>query len=149
MLVVIASNNERKLASELGYEGYPIVVTGIGGVNVIKALKNVARNEEIVNIGYAGSNHLQVGERVVVGSSRLLHEVVEYDEEICKTVDFSKSDITCYTSTDFVTKTEIKEPCVFDMELAFICAMFDNVKSIKVVSDNLDLHAYNKCVDGE
>ena len=147
MVVVIASENERKLVSELGYDKFPVIVTGIGGINVIRGLKNIPRNEEIVNIGYCGSNHLQIGEKVTVGLSVLLHEVFKYEEEMCKTVDFPKSKVVCYTSTDFVTQTKIKKPCVFDMELAYICAMFDKVKAIKVVSDNLDLHAYEQCVD--
>ena len=148
MLVVIASDNERGLVKEFGYENHPIIVTGIGGVNVIKTLKNISPDEEIVNIGYAGSNHLPIGDRVLVGASSLLHESIDYKEELCKTVDYDKSNIICYTSTDFVTKTNIKEPCVFDMELAYICAMFNKVKSIKVVSDNLDIHAYEQCVGG-
>ncbi len=146
MLVVIASDNERKLVEEFGYSEYPIVVTGIGGVNVIRALKNISVDEEIVNIGYAGSNHLPIGEMVVVGMSALLHESIDYKEEISKTVDYPTKQTICYTSTDFVTKTNIKEPCVFDMELAYICAMFTKVKAIKVVSDNLDIHTYEECV---
>ena len=147
MIVAIASDNERKLVEELGYSKYPIIVTGIGGINVILALKNIPKDEEIVNIGYAGSNHLPIGEIVVVGISTLLHEVFQYEEEPNKTVDYPNSKIICYTSTDFVTKTTIKESCVFDMELAFICAMFDKVKAIKVVSDNLDLHTYEKRIE--
>lgn len=147
MIVAIASTNEKKLVKELGYGNLPIVVTGIGGVNVIRALKNISKDEEIINIGYAGSNHLPIGEKVVVGRAALLHELFQYEEEICKTVDFTNSKTICYTSTDFVVKTNIEEPCVFDMELAYICAMFDKVKAIKVVSDNLDLHTYNKCVE--
>ena len=145
MIVVIASDNERKLVEEMGFGGYPLVVTGIGGINVIRSLKTFPKDEEIVNIGYAGSNHLPLGEKVVVGRSALLHELFKYEEKIGETMDYPKSKTICYTSTDFVTKTNIEEPCVFDMELAYICAMFDKVKSIKVVSDNLDLHAYEKC----
>lgn len=147
MIVVIASENERKLVEELGYSNYPIVVTGIGGINVIKTLKNLPKNEQIINIGYAGSNHLPVGEKVVVGVSTLLHEIFSYEETPNKTIDYPNSKMVCYTSTDFVVKTQIKEPCVFDMELAFICSMFDKVKSIKVVSDNLDLHSYQQCIE--
>ena len=146
MIVVIASENERKLVEELGFSDCPVIVTGIGGINVIKALKDVARDEEIINIGYCGSNHLSIGEKVTIGQSVLLHEVFKYEEEMCKTLDYPKSQVICYTSTDFVTQTKIEEPCVFDMELAFICAMFDNVRAIKVVSDNLDLHTYTECV---
>lgn len=147
MIIVIASENERKLVSELGYAKCPVIVTGIGGMNVIRALKDIPKNEEIVNIGYCGSNHLPIGEKVLVGQSILLHELFQYEEEMCRTVDFPKSEIICYTSTDFVTRTMIEKPCVFDMELAYICAMFNNVKAIKVVSDNLDLHTYKQCID--
>lgn len=147
MIVVIASENERKLVEELGYDKYPVIVTGIGAINVIKSLKNISKDEEIVNIGYCGSNHLPIGEKVVVGISTLLHELFEYQEQPNKTIDYPNSKIVCYTSTDFVIKTNIKDPCVFDMELAFICSMFDKVKSIKVVSDNLDLHSYEQCIE--
>ena len=147
MIVVIASENERKLVEELGYDKYPVIVTGIGAINVIKSLKNISKDEQIVNIGYCGSNHLPIGEKVVVGISTLLHELFEYQEQPNKTIDYPNSKIVCYTSTDFVIKTNIKDPCVFDMELAFICSMFDKVKSIKVVSDNLDLHSYEQCIE--
>lgn len=145
MLVVVATESEKKLVKELGYDTYPIIVTGIGGINVIRALKDISKSEEILNIGYCGSNHFPVGEKVIVGVSTLLHEIFKYDEESSKTVDFPESKLFCYTSTDFVTKTNIEESCVFDMELAYICAMFDKVKAIKIVSDNLDLHAYKQC----
>ena len=56
---------------------------------------------------------------------------------------FDEDDVAiCYTSTDFVIKTNKKEKCVFDMELLFIRLMFPNVKSIKVVSDNLKYKDY-------
>ncbi|MBQ8451674.1 MAG: hypothetical protein IJ538_02735 [Clostridia bacterium] len=147
MIVVIASDNERKLVEELGFKNAKIIVTGMGGINVIQTLKNLPKNEEIVNIGYAGSNSIPVGTKVEVGISTLLHEFFQYDEEPIKTKSYPVSKTICYTSTDFVTKTNITEPCVFDMELAYICAMFNNVKSIKVVSDNLNLHAYEQCVE--
>ena len=77
----------------------------------------------------------------------MLHEIFHYEEQPIKTMDYPDSKTVCYTSTDFVVKTGIKEPCVFDMELAYICSMFDKVKSIKVVSDNLDLHTYEECIE--
>lgn len=147
MIVVIASDNERKLVEELGYANNKIIVTGIGAINVITALKDLPKEQEIVNIGYCGSNHLPIGQKVVVGVSTLLHEIFHYEEEPIKTIDYPASKVVCYTSTDFVVKTDIKEPCVFDMELAYICSLFDHVKSIKVVSDNLDLHTYETCIE--
>ena len=140
MLVVIATKNELPLVEKFGYGDKQILITGVGGVNIIKALKDIPKDTYIVNIGYAGSNSISVGEQIEVGYVSTYHEnvnFVEYQKYLTGNVD-------CYTSTDFVTHTNIKQPCVFDMELAFICAMFDNVKSIKVVSDNLSLEEYSK-----
>lgn len=145
MLIVIAEKEELKLVEELGYGKYPVIITGVGGVNVISALKNIPKDEYIVNIGYAGSNKLEIGKVVEVSRSYTYHPSVEFEEGWERCLN-PHCDIDCYTSTDFVTKTDIKKPCVFDMELAFITAMFENVKAIKVVSDNLNKKDYEKIV---
>ena len=50
----------------------------------------------------------------------------------------------CYSNTDFVTASPYND-CVFDMELAYICALgFTHVSAIKYVSDNLSLHTYRE-----
>ena len=148
MLVVIAEKEELKLVDELGYEDYPVLITGVGGVNVIRALKSFPRDTEILNIGYAGSNNLPVGTKVVVNSCSTYNEIANFYEKknIFTTIDFDKKFLRCpcYTATDFVTHTDKKESCVFDMELAFICALFDNVSAIKVVSDNLNKEEYKE-----
>lgn len=142
MLVVIASQNELPLIKEYGYEGQPILITGVGGYNVIDALKNIPRNEYIINIGYVGSNNLHIGEDVTIGDVKTYHENVDFKERLYKNLG---GNISCYTSTDFVTKTSIKEPCVFDMELAFIVALgFENIRSLKRVSDNLNVKEYEE-----
>ena len=143
MLVVIAEKEELKLVEELGYSDYPVLITGVGGMNVISALKDIPKDTYIVNIGYAGSNKLEVGTQVEVGWSYTYHPSVKFKERIYRKLN-GNSKIYCYTSTDFVTQTDIEEPCVFDMELAFITAMFKNVRSFKVVSDNLSIKEYRK-----
>ncbi len=143
MLVVIAEKEELKLVEELGYSDYPVLITGVGGMNVINALKDIPKDTYIVNIGYAGSNKLEVGTQVEVGWSYTYHPSVKFTERIYRKLN-GNSKIYCYTSTDFVTQTDIEEPCVFDMELAFITAMFKNVRSFKVVSDNLSIKEYRK-----
>jgi hypothetical protein len=66
---------------------------------------------------------------------------VEYDEPTYTLSGY----VPCYTSNDFVLQTNIKEPVVFDMELAYILALgFKNVESIKIVSDNLSLKEYEE-----
>jgi hypothetical protein len=143
MLIVIATKEELKLVEELGYSGYPVLITGVGAINVINALKDLPEDTYIVNIGYAGSNKLEVGTQVEVGWSYTYHPSVKFEEKHYRMLNGS-SRINCYTSTDFVTQTDIEEPCVFDMELAFITAMFNNVRAFKVVSDNLSLKEYEE-----
>jgi len=138
--IVVATGEEYKLAKKR-YKGHRIIKTGVGGINVIKKLKKADRGLKILNFGYAGSNCLPVGTEVRVGACRLYHPNVTYKEPIYKL----PGEVTCYTSNDFVLKTGIKEPCLFDMELAYILALgFKKVESIKIVSDNLSLKQYEE-----
>ena len=145
MLVVIAEKEELKLVEELGYSGYPVLITGVGGLNVVNALKRLSKDTEILNIGYCGSNNLEIGSKVMIRFVRTHHNVADFKEVPLSCItDGGIKRVDCYTSTDFVINTTIKEDCVFDMELAFIRAMFNNVRSIKVVSDNLNKEDYEK-----
>jgi hypothetical protein len=142
-MIVVATEAERKIA-ESRWKNESILVTGVGGITVYKALCDVDRSEQIINFGYCGSNLLPIGMEISVGDCRLYHPNVEYEEESFR-ID---GETTCLTSCDFVLKTEIEEPVVFDMELAFILAMgFRNVKSIKIVSDNLSLKQYEELTE--
>lgn len=152
MLIVIAEKEELKLVEELGYGNYPVFITGVGGMNVIRALKDLPRNTEILNIGYCGSNYFKIGEKLEIVAVGTNHEEANFAE--CKEQLFScfnKYDgrTYCYTSTDFVIETNKKESCVFDMELAFIRALFPNTRAIKVVSDNLSHKQYKNKTKGE
>lgn len=135
-LIVTAMIEENKLA-----DGRASIVTGEGALNVIKSMEGVSRDTPILNVGYAGSNSIPIGTRVRVGEVRLYHPRAEYEEpEYCL-----DGDTACYTSSDFVTETEITEPCVFDMELAYILAMgFTDVVAEKVVSDNLSIGQFHE-----
>jgi len=140
MIVVVATKEEERLARER-FNGNLIIRTGVGGLNVIRTLKHIPKWQKILNFGYAGSNNIPVGTEVKVGKCKLYHPNVKYRERAF----YLNGDVTCFTSTDFVTKTEIKKPCLYDMELAFICAMgFKEVESIKIVSDNLSLEQYEE-----
>lgn len=145
MLVVIAEQNELKLVKELGYENYPVIITGVGGMNIIEALRDIPKDTEILNIGHVGSNVLPIGTIVEIVKVATNHEIAHFNEpfKFLHNIRNEYEETCCYTSTDFVTHTDKKEPCVFDMELAFICSMFNNVGSIKVVSDNLNKEEYN------
>ena len=141
-MVVVATDEELRMAKER-FPDEEIIKTGVGGVNVYKTLRNFPEDTEVLNFGHVGSNNLAVGTEVEIGECKLYHPNVEYTEE---TFNLG-GNIPCYTSNDFVLKTDIQEPVVFDMELAYICAMFKNVRSIKIVSDNLSLKEYETNVE--
>ena len=139
-MIVVATDEEYKLAKKR-FKGQKIVKTGVGGINILNTLKKTDKGQKITNFGYVGSNVIPIGTEVRIGECRLYHPNVEYEEPIYKL----DGDITCYTSNDFVLETKIKEPVVFDMELAYILALgFKNVESIKIVSDNLSLSQYEE-----
>lgn len=138
-LIVIATENERELLPLLKLEGRDVLVVGVGGTNVIKALQDISRDTPIINVGYAGSLNIPINSVVKIGECRLHHVNADYDEPIYNL----GGDVACYSGCDFVTKSNIPD-CVFDMELAFICAMGFQVQSIKVVSDNLNYEQYER-----
>ena len=156
-LVVIAEKEELKLVEELGYGGGQVLITGVGAMNVINALKDLPKDMTIVNIGYAGSKDLEPGKYYAIDSVSMYHPNVNYPEkEVCLgmhyTVAYENEErfnanekiVSCYTSNDFVLETD-KKGCVFDMELAFIAALgFENLVAVKYVSDNLDLQEYRE-----
>ena len=139
-MVVVATDEEYKLARKR-FKGQEILKTGVGGINILNTLKEADKWQKITNFGYVGSNIIPIGTEIKVGECKLYHPNVEYEEPIYKL----DGNITCYTSNDFVLETKIKEPVVFDMELAYILALgFKNVESIKIVSDNLSLSQYEE-----
>ncbi|MCQ2346780.1 MAG: hypothetical protein MJZ92_02480 [Paludibacteraceae bacterium] len=159
--LVIAEEGELKLAEQLGFaltedrkhttNGYTLVITGVGAFNILKSLKSLPQDAEVVNIGYAGSANFDIGTIVEVTESRLNHPNVTYPEPTCELFVEKDSPYTkavCYSGTDFILQSDYKD-CVFDMELAFIAGLgFKHLRSLKHVSDNLSLHAYHELTHG-
>lgn len=143
-LIVIASKNELPLVTEC-FKGIPVLITGVGAINVIRSLSPIDRHTELINIGYAGSPDFQIGQRIEIGISKLHHKV-QYEGDETFYLD-GGGYVTCYTATDFVTETD-KSRCVFDMELAFICALgFKSVRAFKTVSDHLNYKEYEQATE--
>ena len=136
---------------------WDIIVTGVGAINVMKTLRDTPRNSQIINIGYAGSANYEIGSVVCVREARLNHPCVTYPEPqlLLKTLppewlkEPSKClESVCYSNTDFVLQSDYKDSA-FDMELAYIAALgFENLVSLKIVSDNLSLHDYREVAAG-
>jgi len=143
-VIVVATDEEYELAKKR-FKGHKIIKTGVGGINVIETLKHFPKRLKIVNFGYAGSNMIPIGTEVEISCCSLYHPNCEF---VSPSYTLNKNgNIRCYTSNDFVLQTDLLNPCVFDMELAYICALgFKNVESIKIVSDNLSLNQYEENV---
>ena len=136
---------------------WEIIVTGVGAINVMSTLRDIPRNAQIINIGYAGSANYEMGSVVCVTEAKLNHPCVNYPEpQLLLNTAPSRwlkassecLDSICYSNTDFVLQSDYKD-CVFDMELAYIAAMgFENLVALKIVSDNLSLHDYREVAAG-
>lgn len=146
-IVVVATDEEYKLAKKR-FKGQKIIKTGVGGINVIETLKHFPKWLKITNFGYVGSNVIPIGTEVKINFCSLHHPNCDF---VSPSYTLNKDgNIRCYTSNDFVLETDVINPCVFDMELAYICALgFKNVESIKIVSDNLSLKEYESEVNGK
>ena len=60
--ILIAEEGERDLiAKYLPDCNWPVVITGVGAINVIQSLRDLPREAEVLNIGYAGSSNFEVG----------------------------------------------------------------------------------------
>lgn len=151
--IVIAEEGERSLIEQhLKGCDWPVIVTGVGALNVIRALQDVPRDAELINIGYAGSSNFAIGTLVEVTEVRLNHPNVTYPEPTLRLqslpagieTDVEPVKAVCYSNTDFVLASDYKD-CAFDMELAYIAALgFRHLTGLKHVSDNLSLHAYHE-----
>lgn len=121
------------------FSGIPILITGVGPLNVIRALQDIPREYQVINIGYAGSVDLEIGKEYRIATVELYHKIDFRSPEIV-----INHGVKCYTASDFVTEASEKR-CVFDMELGYIAAMgFDSVLSYKIVSDHCNYSEYEK-----
>ena len=78
-LIVIAEKEELKLVEQLELKNIPVLITGVGALNVIQALNELPKDIEIINVGYAGSKNL-TPDFYEVGVVTLNHPNVEYPE---------------------------------------------------------------------
>ena len=91
-------------------------------------------------MGYAGSADLEIGKDYYIGSVELLHRV-PFESPMFQ-LGYG---VKCYTSADFVTQAHEKG-CLYDMELAYICALGFQVRAIKRVSDHCNYSEYENAI---
>ena len=136
-----------------------LIITDVGRNNVTIALLELSKIYDmkksiIINIGLVGSNNLNIGSIIEINNSYGYHfDLTPFGDKLYHTTNSpyklntinNLKQIDCYTSDGFVQQTDIKETCVFDMELNTI-TLFPHKKlhSIKIVSDTLDASKYNE-----
>ena len=131
-----------------------VIITGPAAMDVIRACKDLPRDSDVLNVGYAGSPDITPGTEVWIIRSKLWHpNAGVFKNEPCVPLPASMyADILqtaeCYTAGDFVTSAEgLPLGCVVDMELAYIAAFgFTHLTAIKYVSDNLNKAQYDQCL---
>lgn len=171
ILFIVATENECKEVRKVFGKDAHILVTGVGVSNVIHALSNeislhnlitatwISDNQCLcdygydlfINVGYAGSNTLKVGEVVRISRSYALEPPKKVKVDLPYQPEYlpigSFMDVyPCYTSYDFVTSySGDDKPVVFDMELNYLCAFgLSPLYSYKIISDNLSVNEYEE-----
>ena len=123
-----------------------IIITGYGEYYTLKTIiglfkKGVfKKGDKFFNAGYVGANTHKIGDVVLVGKSER-ERYSSFAKNKIYTLD-KTSKVKCYTADDFVEKTNHKG--IFDMELYILATIFPTIKSIKIVSDTLNLKQYTK-----
>ncbi len=119
--------------------------TGVGAGNVIKACCNLPKGTRIINIGYAGSNNVEIGTVSLVSDSfRYTDGNITFDDH-ANPLHLSDEGLPCYTGNSFFTESDRTEPTLYDMELNYIASFsphLELVAAVKIVSDNLSVDDY-------
>lgn len=139
-----------------------LIITGIGkqktAIGLTRYLENHQKPDCIINIGYAGSTNTEIGKWINVDKSYNLEWNIPGEQKYSMDIGNQKLELIpeleslpCYSAECFVTKTDIKESVIFDMELHSVCLIGDiydiPVVSIKQVSDNLSLDKYYENIE--
>lgn len=155
MIILTPMKEEFDLAVKKFGSEHKIVHIGVGPRNALKSLIGLGLprcTDNLMLFGYAGSNILPKGVEVFVTES-YLHQYsgADYSDPPCKLMrpkieNAPRFGVPCYSSSDFVTATKIDEPAIFDMELAFLTALYPMITAWRVVSDALDLKEFYETV---
>lgn len=151
-------NLEKQKESFYQKDNISLIITDVGRNNVTKSLLELKKtynmeDSVIINVGLVGSNNLNIGNIIEVKNSYGYHfDLTPFGDKLYHTTNSpyeltttELKQIDCYTSDGFVQQTNIKETCVFDMELNTI-TLFPHKKihAIKIVSDTLNASKYNE-----
>ena len=143
LIVICAEEDEAKNIITKDRKVY-VHITGPGLYNILKTPRlNVKSDDLILNIGYAGSNLFKPGEIFSVVTSQRLEPSKTIKEEKQYLFPYYFLGADCYTADNFIEKTSQQLPLV-DMELYYLSLIYPGIRSIKIVSDNLNYKDYKK-----
>lgn len=141
-------------------ENISLLITGIGkqktAISLTEYLCKKVKPELIINIGYAGSTDIRVGDWVTISRSynyeweipgEEKYSMLDFGNQTLNSINSNKlKNVECYSAESFVTKTHLDGSIAFDMELHSIAILCDMYKipliSLKKISDNLSLNDY-------
>ncbi len=143
-VILAAEEAEYKKCCEY-FPEYECVLMGVGAGNVIKTCSQLPEGTQVINVGYAGSNMLEIGTVTVVSESHRLMKGSYNFVDHANPLTLATEGYPCYTGNDFVTSTDKTAPTLFDMELNYVAAFVPRINllaSVKIVSDNLNMEAF-------
>lgn len=144
-IVILAAEEAEYNKCRETFPEFQCILMGVGAGNVIKTCSSLPEGTRVVNIGYAGSNKLEIGTVSLVSETHRLTDGNYKFTDHANPLQLSSEGYPCYTSNSFVTATDITEATLFDMELNYIAAFsprLELVASIKIVSDNLSVESF-------
>lgn len=143
-VILAAEEAEYKKCKEM-FPDTECILMGVGAGNVIKTCSQLPKGTRVLNIGYAGSNKLDIGTICIVSDSHRLVNGKYFFTDHANPLHLSDEGYPCYTNNDFVTETDKTDITLFDMELNYVAAftpMIELVGSVKIVSDNLNVEVF-------
>ena len=144
IVILAAEEAEYNKCREI-FPGIECIKTGVGAGNVIKACCNLPKGTRIINIGYAGSNNIEIGTVCLVSDSfRYTDGNYKFDDH-ANPLHLSDEGLPCYTGNSFFTESDRTEPTLYDMELNYIASFsphLELVAAVKIVSDNLSVDEF-------
>ncbi len=154
MIILTPFMPEYKLAMERFGSEHEVVLLGIGPRNPIRKLLRLGIDlkAQMMLFGFAGSNLLVPGTEVFVTKSYIHQFYGSFDDcpDFLKRPEINGAPelgVPCFSSSDFVVKTKMTDPAIFDMELGFLTTFCPNLSSWRIVSDNLNLQQFEHFID--
>lgn len=144
IVILAAEEAEYKKCVEM-FPDVECVLMGVGAGNVIKTCCQLPEGTRVLNIGYAGSNALEIGTICTVSESYRLVNGHYFFTDHASPLHLADEGYPCHTNNDFVTATDKTDPTLFDMELNYIAAFTPRIElvgAVKIVSDNLSVETF-------